>query len=104
MGDRTFSAEDVIRIYEDFLTADEQRTVDEFFAEEPEAPIRDNFFVDLESLESLVSLARGPLPSLANRLFSLVPFLASIVDSVQFFLMQADILIRRLLAQEEVDA
>ena len=34
MGDRTFSAEDVIRIYEDFLTVSEQETVDFFFAPE----------------------------------------------------------------------
>ena len=31
MGDRTFSAEDVIRIYENFLTSAEMQTVDEFF-------------------------------------------------------------------------
>ncbi len=40
MGDRTFSADDVIRIYEFFLTSSEQETVDFFFApeEEPEEP------------------------------------------------------------------
>jgi len=34
MGDRTFSADDVIRIYEFFLTTSEQDDVDFFFAPE----------------------------------------------------------------------
>jgi len=47
MGDRTFSAEDVIRIYRDFLTEDEMKTVEEFFMEE-------ELVVDLSFLESLL--------------------------------------------------
>jgi len=39
MGDRTFSAEDVIRIYENFLTSTEMQTVDEFFIPEEEMDI-----------------------------------------------------------------
>ena len=35
MGDRTFSAEDVIRIYEEYLTESEMETVDEFFEAPP---------------------------------------------------------------------
>lgn len=50
MGDRTFSAEDVIRIYSEFLTPSEQETVDLFFAE---APVEE---MDLGFLENLLDL------------------------------------------------
>jgi len=104
MGDRTFSAEDVIRLYEDFLTDDEQETVEEFFMELQALPSRDNFFIELEIIAEAVAQARRPLPGLFSNILRLVPFLATIVGVVQFALERADLLIRRLLLQEEVDA
>jgi len=104
MGDRTFSAEDVIRIYEDFLTSDEQETVDEFFMELMEEPARDNFFVDLEILEESIEQARVPLPGLARLVLRFVPFAATLVSTVQFAVDRSAILVRRLLNQEVVDA
>jgi len=104
MGDRTFSAEDVIRIYEDFLTGSEQETVEMFFAEMEEEPERDNFFVDLEIVSSRVAAARTPLPGLFGLAIRFFPFAATLVDTISFQLNQANILIQQLLNQEEVDA
>jgi len=107
MGDRTFSGEDVIRIYEFFLTSEEQEIVDFFFAVEPEEPEprqRDNFFVELEGIQSRVNQARVPLPGLLGLVFRFVPFAATLVDTVLFQLTRADVLIRQLLSQEEIDA
>jgi len=104
MGDRTFSAEDVIRIYQDFLTSGEQETVDLFFEEMAGEPVRDNFFIELEIINSRVTDARVPLPGLLGLAFRFFPFAATLVDTVSFQLTQADILLRRLLLQEEVDA
>lgn len=58
MGDRTFSADDVIRIYQDFLTSSEQKTVDLFFMEEPE-PVEP--LPDVTSLLSILELLLGIL-------------------------------------------
>lgn len=107
MGDRTFSAQDVIRIYQDFLTSDEQETVDEFFMgmQEEIVPMRDNFFEELTLINGRVAQARVVLPGLFGvvlRLFS--PLAEILVTTVMFQLERADILIRNLLAQEEVDA
>jgi len=104
MGDRTFSAEDVIRIYQFFLTTVEQETVDKFFEEMAAEPTRDNFFVDLEIIQSRVTSARVPLPGLFGLVLRFVPFAATLVDTISFQLTQANILIQRLLLQEEVDA
>ena len=57
MGDRTFSAEDVIRIYRDFLTPDEQETVDLLFAEAPVEEMDLGFLANLlELLETLLRI------------------------------------------------
>lgn len=73
MGDRTFSAEDVIRIYESFLTPDEQKIVDEFFLEGVEGesllpPVENllNLLVDL--LAILVSPLLGALAAVFGSL------------------------------------
>ena len=104
MGDRTFSAEDVIRIYEDFLTSSEQETVEMFFAEMAEEPQRDNFFVELEVVAEAIEQARRPLPGLFNRVLRLVPFLATLVTTVQFATERAAVLVRELLNEEEISA
>jgi len=107
MGDRTFSAEDVIRIYEDFLTSSEQETVDEFFAVEPEepvAPVRDNFFIELEIIAESNRAARVPLPGLFGLALRFFPFAATLVDTVLFNLTRTAFLLQQLLNEEEVDA
>ena len=104
MGDRTFSAEDVIRIYEDFLTANEQETVEKFFEELTELPTRDNFFIDLEIVQEAVSQAKVPLPGLFGLALRFFPFAATLVDTVLFNLNRTAFLLQELLNQEEVDA
>ncbi len=104
MGDRTFSAEDVIRIYEDFLTSDEQETVDDFFKELQEPPPRDNFFIDLEIVQEAIEQSKVPLPGLLGLAFRFFPFAATLVDTVLFAVTRAGILVQELLNQEQVDA
>ena len=53
MGDRTFSAEDVLRIYEDYLTETEMQTVEDFFA--PEEPV-DNSLLPLVAVRNLLNV------------------------------------------------
>ncbi len=104
MGDRTFSAEDVLRIYEFFLTASEQETVENFFREEPEAPVRDNFFVELETVAEAIQQARVPIPGLFSLLLRFLPFAATLVDTINFATQRAAILVNQLLNTESVDA
>lgn len=64
MGDRTFTAEDVIRIYQFFLSETEMETVEKFFEEAEE-------FVDLSSMrfvENLLDLLAGLLVTLGSPL------------------------------------
>jgi len=107
MGDRTFSAEDVIRIYEDFLTSSEQETVDEFFFIEPEEPtteIPTAFFDDIRALQGLNTQQRVVLPGLFGLVLRFIPFALTLVDTILFAATQANILISSILDQEEVDA
>lgn len=104
MGDRTFSAEDVIRIYEDFLTSSEQETVDEFFMEDPVEPETEIPTLELEIIAEAINQARVPLPGLLGLAFRFFPFAATLVDTVSFALTRADLLVRELLRQGEVDA
>lgn len=104
MGDRTFSAEDVIRLYEDFLTSAEQETVENFFMEMAEPPSRDNFFADLAIVAESIDQARVPIPGLFNLVIVALPFAATLVTVIQFALERADVLVRQLLNQESVNA
>jgi len=104
MGDRTFSADDVIRIYEDFLTESEQETVDLFFEGQLEDPPPVISFDDIRELQGLNVQARGPLPGLFGILLRLVPFALTLLGVVQFATEQSRILIERLLDLEVVDA
>jgi len=63
MGDRTFSAEDVLRIYEDYLTETEMITVEEFFA--PEEPV-DNSLIPLVAVQNLIDVLDPLLTILAS--------------------------------------
>jgi len=53
MGDRTFSAEDVLRIYDEYLTESEMKTVEDFFA--PEEMI-DNSLLPLNGVRNLLEV------------------------------------------------
>lgn len=60
MADRTFSAEDLIRIYQENLTDDEQDIVDEFFMQEPVEETSFEFLRNLlEILERLFTIFSG---------------------------------------------
>ncbi len=65
MGDRTFSANDVIRIFEDFLTTNEQGTVDFFFQQRLEN-------VDFSTLVRVADLLLGLVSVLTTPLVGLV--------------------------------
>jgi len=104
MGDRTFSAEDVIRIYEFFLTTSEQETVDFFFAVEPVEVPPVLGFDDLRRIGGLIEQARVPIPGLFGLVLRFVPFAATLVDTINFATRQANILVNQLLQLEDVDA
>lgn len=69
MGDRTFSADDVIRIYENFLTLDEMAEVDLFFA--PEVDI--NVAILERVLQLLLALVSALTTPLIGLLLSVLP-------------------------------
>lgn len=104
MGDRTFSAEDVIRIYSDFLTIDEQEIVDEFFenGEEPgpELPSVANL---LSLLEELLIIMAGPLLGALAITFGTLTIAA--LNAAIRALRDTNLILGNILdAQEEVDA
>lgn len=70
MGDRTFSADDVIRIYREFLTEDEMETVEEFFARDEPEPV--NVSGAIKSIENLLKLLGNPLIDAVLATFSIV--------------------------------
>ena len=106
MGDRTFSAEDVIRIYQDFLTSAEQETVDEFFAEEPEEEEPEVVFTLLE-LEMLVGLIRQlftPLRPILTFVLNRFAFFITAASTIQFVLERLEIILDDLFNQGVIDA
>jgi len=106
MGDRTFSAEDVIRIFEDFLDDDEQETVEEFFREEPEEPeetVPDVLREDFDAVVGLLLQLLGVLPAAATFLLTFTFFIV-IASTIQFVVTQANILINDLIEREVIDA
>ena len=107
MGDRTFSGEDVIRIYEEFLTFEEQETVDFFFAvevEEVEVFDPSELFDGLRALLGLIVQARSVLGGLFGILLRFAPFGLTLLTVVMFAVSQANIVVNQLLSLEEVDA
>jgi len=98
MGDRTFTADDVLRIYELYLDETEMQTVEDFFM--PEEPV-DNSLVPLVAVRNLLAvlepllllLASFPL-QVAASLFAparialrlVVPLLAGIIRILNFIL------------------
>ena len=107
MGDRTFSAEDVIRIYEDFLTDSEQETVDEFFAEEPEPEEPPEPVFSLDELANLVGLIRQlftPLRPILTFVLGRFFFFTGAVSTIQFVLERLEIILDDLLERGVIDA
>ena len=107
MGDRTFSAEDVIRIYEFFLTRSEQETVDFFFAEDVEEPDRGplvELFDGLRILLELTRQLRSVLGGLFGVLLRLAAFALPLLTVIMFASERIEILANQLLNLEEVDA
>ena len=98
MGDRTFSAEDVLRIYEEYLTETEMETVENFFmAEElPDTSLLP--FVAVQNLLDvlvplLAILASFPIAILTSlfapariALAIVIPLLASIIRILRIIL------------------
>ncbi len=104
MGDRTFSAEDVIRIFEDFLTSNEQETVENFFAEMAEEP---EPAFDLDELANLVGLIRQlftPLRPILTFVLNRFAFFIGAVSTVQFVLERLEIILDDLLDRGVIDA
>jgi len=104
MGDRTFSAEDVIRIYELFLTKSEQETVDFFFRVEPMETPSGPSFEDLEKIGGLLQQARVPIPGLFGLVLRFLPFAATLVGTIDFATRQANTLVNQLLNLEGTSA
>lgn len=107
MGDRTFSAEDVIRIYEDFLTDSEQETVDEFFAVEPEEPEVPEPAFDLSELAEIVGLIRQlftPLRPILTFVLGRFFFFTGAISTIQFVLERLEIILDDLLGRGVIDA
>jgi len=104
MGDRTFSAEDVIRIYQDFLTFEEQRIVDEFFEQEPDESLLPFNAVRnlLALLDPLLSILAGPLIGALAAVFGALT-LTSLNASIRA-LRGTNRILGNILEREEVDA
>lgn len=71
MGDRTFTAEDVLRIYADYLDESEMKTVEEFFGmPDPGAPIPVNVSGAIRSIDNLLKVLGSPLLDAILAVFS----------------------------------
>lgn len=105
MGDRTFSAEDVIRIYEFFLTRTEQITVEDFFLPEEEP---DNSLIPLVAVRNLIAVLQPLLDILASFPIAIVASLfapARIALALVIPLLAGILrILRVILATEEGDA
>jgi len=102
MGDRTFSGEDVIRIYEDFLTSSEQEVVDFFFAAEPEESNLPSVANLLAFLETLLGLLSGFRIGVLAATFGSLTLAA--LNSAIAGLRSTNTILGNILEQEEVDA
>jgi len=107
MADRTFSADDVLRIYEFFLDSTEQKTVEMFFAEleEPEEEEEPIFTVDeLKIITGLIRQLFGPARSILTFVFSNLFFFTVAASTIQFVLERLEIILDDLLGRGVIDA
>ena len=106
MGDRTFTGNDVLRIYEFFLDSDEQEQVENFFREMSEGEEPEETGPTTADFRRLLGLFRqlsGPARIVAN-FASRFTFLVAAVSVVQFVLEQLDIFLDDLLDRGVIDA
>jgi len=97
MGDRTFSAEDVLRIYEEYLTETEMQTVEDFFMAEE---MDDVSLIPLVAVRNLIEiLASFPIAIVASlfapariALALVIPLLASILRILRIILAAGELL------------
>lgn len=103
MGDRTFSAEDVLRIYELYLDEREMETVENFFMVEEGETIDLSFVVNLlEILENLLSiLGRTSIAALAA---TFAPFVLAALNEALRGLRDTNQILGRIVEQGGVDA
>jgi len=98
MGDRTFSADDVLRIYEFYLDENEMQTVEDFFMFEEEP---DNSLIPFVAVRNLlavleplllilasfpIALLTGIFPPARAALRVVIPLLAGIIRILNFIL------------------
>jgi len=98
MGDRTFTAEDVLRIYDEYLDETEMKTVEDFFMPEEEP---DNSLIPLVAVRNLIdvlaplllilasfpiALLTGLFPPARAALLIVIPLLASILRILRVIL------------------
>jgi len=103
MGDRTFSAEDVIRIYEEFLTSAEQDTVDEFFMQVDESLLP---FVAVRNLLALLEPLLGTLAGFRIGVLAATfgTLTLQILNAAVAALASTNRILGNILEREEVDA
>jgi len=106
MGDRTFTAEDVLRIYADFLDSGEQETVENFFREEEEEeeppetePTADDFFFLLGLMRQVLQPLR-----VVGVFIQQFPFFILFSSVIQFVVERLDIFLDELLSRGVIDA
>lgn len=102
MGDRTFTAEDVLRIYEFYLDESEMETVEEFFRVEPEES-------QLPSVENLLTILEALLRILANPLVGAIAATFSVLATAAIreanaALRSTNEILGRIIEQGGVDA
>jgi len=102
MGDRTFSAEDVIRIYEEYLTSSEMETVDLFFREQPMESTLPSVGNLLNILETLLTLLSSSTLGVLAAVFGAIT-LAALNASIAA-VRSTNLILGNILEQEEVDA
>jgi len=102
MGDRTFSAEDVIRIYEDFLTSSEMETVDLFFADRPAESTLPSVGNLLNILETLLTLLSSSTLGVLAAVFGAITLAA--LNAAIAAVRSTNLILGNILEQEEVDA
>lgn len=102
MGDRTFSADDVLRIYADYLTEREMEIVENFFATEEMGADLPPVEGLLEVLENLLTILASPFVGAIAATFSVLAR-AALTEALNALRSTNDIL-GRIIQQGGVDA
>lgn len=102
MGDRTFTAEDVIRIYELYLDEREMQTVEDFFQTVEEEEPLPSVSSLLGILENLLGILAGPFIGAIAATFSIAA--RNALNAGISALANTNRILGRIVEQEEVDA